>query len=222
MQTIGIQEEGSSPAFTKRMALEAYECDNQRRPMTRLADIGCGRGELSALLGQRSQDVMMMDSYRPPTLPPGASFVQADLNGNWPIESGSIDMAFAVEVIEHVENPRHFMREFARILKPGGFGYVSTPNNHSLLSKLTMLLKGEHRFFQGLSYPGHITPLLECDCQRILAERKLRLIRFFYSNEDTLPLVPLRVRLPGKLFSMTWGWLFEKPAATLDAPASGK
>ena len=222
MQVIGIQEEGSSPAFTKRMALEAYAIARQRRPLTRLADLGCGRGELSLQLSELSPDLVMMDSYRPPTLPPGASFVQADLNGDWPIESASVDMAFAVEVIEHVENPRHFLREFARILKPGGFGYVSTPNNHSWLSKLTFLLKGEHRFFQDLSYPGHITPLLECDCLRMLAECNLRLVRFLYSDEDSLPLVHWRSRLPGKHFSMTWGWLFEKPEVTSGGSNAGR
>ena len=122
-----------------------------------------------------------------------------------------MDMAFAVEVIEHVENPRHFLREFTRIIKPGGFGYLSTPNNHSLMSKITFMLKGEHRLFQELCYPAHITALMECDFLRMFAECNLRLVRKFYSNEDTVPLLHWKFRLPGRYFSVTWGLLFEKP-----------
>ncbi len=213
MSTVGMQREGSSPAFTKRMALEACALAQGQRPLKRLADIGCGRGELAARLSQHGYEIVMADSYRPPALPPGATFVETNLNQPWPIPDNSTDMAFALEVIEHVENPRHFVREIARIVVPGGWGFISTPNNHSWMSKLTFLTKGEHRLFQNPSYPGHITALLECDFRRILVECDLRVTRFFYSDEDTLPILNWPIRLKGRAFSVSWGVLFEKSDA---------
>lgn len=208
-----MQEEGSSPGFTKHMALAAYAYVQQQRHFPkRLADIGCGRGELAALLSPYGQEIVMADSYRPPVLPPSATFVETDLNRPWPIPDHSVDLAFALEVIEHVENPRHFVRELTRILCPGGWGFISTPNNHSWMSKLTFLTRGEHRLFQDPSYPGHITALLECDFRRIFAECGVQVLRYFYSDEDTLPVLHWPIRLKGRAFSVCWGILFRKPA----------
>ena len=206
-----MQEEGSSPSFTKRMALEAYAYVQEHAVPKRLADIGCGRGELASLLSQHGHEIVMADSYRPRLLPPRATFVETNLNESWPIPDASIDFAFALEVIEHVENPRQFMREISRILVPGGYGFVSTPNNHSWMSKLTFLIRGEHRLFQAPSYPGHITALLKCDFMRIFQECGLQLVRCYYSNEDTLPILHYTVRLPGRAFSLSWGLLFRRP-----------
>lgn len=183
----------------------------QRRiPIT--ADIGAGSGELSKMLAQFSDSLFMLDFYRPAASPAErTTFVQTDLNTNWPIPDNLVDFGFALEVIEHVENPRHFMRQFARILKPGAFGFLTTPNNHSWASKLTFLLKGEHRRFQNPSYPAHLTPLLQCDLERILSEAGLMRLRWFYSNCDTLPRLHWSIRLPGKAFSDSIGVLFKKP-----------
>jgi SAM-dependent methyltransferase len=210
--TFGYFQEGWSPAYTKRMALEAKLAAVGQRRIPIAADIGAGSGEFSRTLTQCSGSVLMLDFYRPVGEPPErTTFVQTDLNASWPLPDDSVDFGFALEVIEHVENPRHFMRQFARILKPGGFGFLTTPNNHSWASKLTFLLKGEHRRFQGPSYPAHLTPLLQCDLERILAEVRLLRLCWSYSNCDTLPRLHWNIRLPGKAFSDSMGILFQKP-----------
>jgi 2-polyprenyl-3-methyl-5-hydroxy-6-metoxy-1,4-benzoquinol methylase len=208
---LGVQKAGLSPSYTKRMALEAYEFAFRGRRCDAMADIGAGKGELSTMVAPLTTRLVMLDLHPPTDLPAGAEFVAVDLNFSWNVASGTIDFAFALECIEHVENPRHFMKEIARILRPGGYGFVSTPNNHSLASKLTFLLKGEHRLFQDASYPAHITPLLRCDLLRILRENQLRPIRWFYSNEDVIPKMGWRIRLPGPLFSLSHGVLFTRP-----------
>ena len=176
------------------------------------ADIGAGSGGLSRMLTQFSDKVFMLDFYHPAgASPERTTFFQTDLNTHWPVPDNSVDFGFALEVVEHVENPRHFMRQFARVLKPGAFGFLTTPNNHSWASKLTFLLKGEHRRFQDPSYPAHLTPVLQCDLERILSELRLTRLRWFYSNCDTLPRLHWNIRLPGKAFSDSMGVLFQKP-----------
>lgn len=49
---------------------------------------------------------------------------------------GSIDLAFSWEVIEHVGNPRIFLEEIARLLKPNGRAMISTPNRKDVLMAL--------------------------------------------------------------------------------------
>jgi hypothetical protein len=56
----------------------------------------------------------MLEYNRPQELPPKAEFLPTDLNDRWPLCNEASDFGFALEVIEHLENPRHFMREFTQ------------------------------------------------------------------------------------------------------------
>jgi 2-polyprenyl-3-methyl-5-hydroxy-6-metoxy-1,4-benzoquinol methylase len=93
-----------------------------------------------------------------------------------------------VEVIEHLENPRAFVRELARIVRPGGWVVVTTPNQLSALSLLTLAVKGRFSAFQDASYPAHRTALLEIDLRRILAECGLGDLAVTYTALGRLPL----------------------------------
>src|SRR5262249_15236694 len=81
----------------------------------------------------------------------------------------SFDGAMGIEVLEHLENPRFFFRELARVLAPSAVAVVSTPNLTSVLSRLLFLGCGQWDLF--FNHPwrlrdpysalvqGHITPL---------------------------------------------------------------
>ncbi len=45
-----------------------------------------------------------------------------------PLDDGSIEFTFALEVIEHLVSPSHLFAEASRILVPGGYLLVTTPN----------------------------------------------------------------------------------------------
>jgi 2-polyprenyl-3-methyl-5-hydroxy-6-metoxy-1,4-benzoquinol methylase len=80
----------------------------------------------------------------------------------------------SVETIEHLENPRAFLRELARIARPGAPVIVTTPNQLSALSLLTLVTRQRFASFQDVHYPAHRTALLEVDLRRIAAEIGLR------------------------------------------------
>ena len=46
----------------------------------------------------------------------------------WPLEDESADLIVSDNVLEHVEDPDHFLAECNRILKPGGYVCIRTPN----------------------------------------------------------------------------------------------
>jgi SAM-dependent methyltransferase len=59
---------------------------------------------------------------------------------NAPFEKHSFDLVFLGEIIEHVNDPRMFVRAVAGFLKPDGYVAVTTPNLDCLWSKMTFQL----------------------------------------------------------------------------------
>jgi len=51
---------------------------------------------------------------------------------NLPFADGSVDIILSSEVIEHLPDPMPALKEMARVLKPGGYAMVTTPNPHNL------------------------------------------------------------------------------------------
>jgi 2-polyprenyl-3-methyl-5-hydroxy-6-metoxy-1,4-benzoquinol methylase len=57
-----------------------------------------------------------------------------------PWEASAFDAVVAGEVIEHVVNTDHLLREVARVLRPGGVLVITTPNLASLENRIRLLL----------------------------------------------------------------------------------
>ncbi|HEX9937509.1 MAG TPA: class I SAM-dependent methyltransferase [Longimicrobium sp.] len=154
-----------------------------------LVDVGCGTGNLWPFVRGSFDRYVGVDAVRYDGFPAGGEFVAADLDrGEIPLPAGSAEVVAAVETIEHLENPRAFVRALARAARPGGWVIVTTPNQLSLLSRATLLSRGEHNAFRDGSYPAHITALLEVDLRRIAAECGLADAAVEYSASGRLPL----------------------------------
>jgi len=119
--------------------------------------------------------------------PPEGEFHAADLDAQALPFAGAADVGAAVETIEHLENPRAFVRALVRAAKPGGWGIVTTPNQLSLLSRATLVARGEHNAFRDASYPAHITALLEVDLRRIATECGLQEVAVEFSGRGRVP-----------------------------------
>ena len=160
----------------------------ERRAAGVLADVGCGTGALARQLLPRFGRVIGVDIVRYEGLPPQVDFRRGDLDREpLPIADGSVDVAAAVETIEHLENPRAFVRELVRVVHRGGWVVVTTPNQLSGLSLLTLIVKRRFSAFQDSSYPAHRTALLEVDLRRIAAECGLRDVEVSYTRSGRIP-----------------------------------
>jgi 2-polyprenyl-3-methyl-5-hydroxy-6-metoxy-1,4-benzoquinol methylase len=206
---IGKQQAGSSHYSIKQMALKALASltDGQFDSM---ADIGSGTGTFAMEMKAQADHVVLLDASPPAALPQGFTAFVCDLNNTWPLPHESVSLAVALEVIEHLENPRHFFREMHRILKSGGYGFVSTPYNLNLVARCLFLLKGQHRHFQDFSYPAHITPLLPVDISRLATETGFRILSVHYNYTDVLPLLKREIHIRHPLFSNSFGVLLKK------------
>ncbi len=67
-----------------------------------------------------------------------------DLNQPLPYANERFDLVYSTEVIEHVEGHRNFVSEAGRVLRPGGWLVLTTPNIHRLASRWQFLLAGLH------------------------------------------------------------------------------
>lgn len=99
-----------------------------------ISDLGCGNGWLEKQLPE--YNISAID------------YPQYDFNvGKLPYEDNSLDGAIAFQVLEHLENPYHFVREVHRVLKSGGKFICSTPNVFHLYNRISFLKNGNHYRF---------------------------------------------------------------------------
>jgi 2-polyprenyl-3-methyl-5-hydroxy-6-metoxy-1,4-benzoquinol methylase len=153
-----------------------------------LVDVGCGSGQLWPHVRTHFGRYVGVDVVRYDGFPSDGEFHALDLDrGAAPLPDGVADVAAGVETIEHLENPRAFVRELTRLAKPGGWIIITTPNQHSLLSKTRFVLRGEHAAFTDTSYPAHLTALLAVDLRRMAAECGLMDVAIEYSGRGRVP-----------------------------------
>lgn len=58
----------------------------------------------------------------------------------WPVESSSVDICLSDNVLEHVADPEQFFSECQRVVKPGGYVCIRTPNVLSYFGLISRLV----------------------------------------------------------------------------------
>jgi len=117
------------------------------RPL-RIFEASAGVAYLSRELADKGHDVTI-SNYRLQGIP-GVREVEADLNKPLPFADASFDVVLCREVIEHVESVPHSLREFSRILVPGGRLVLTFPNRLHVRSRILHLFTG---FYRGMASP---------------------------------------------------------------------
>jgi 2-polyprenyl-3-methyl-5-hydroxy-6-metoxy-1,4-benzoquinol methylase len=163
----------------------------------RVLEFGAGTG---TLIGQLVADGSACSFTgadllpRPAGIPNDIEWIHADLNAPLPCPDGSFDAIISTEVIEHLENPRAVFREFARLLRPGGRLLLTTPNQESIRSLASLIIRGHHVAFLDESYPAHVTALVRKDLDRLCLEAGFEPPAFSYTDSGAVP----------KWTSLTW------------------
>lgn len=134
-----------------------------------ILDVGCGTGALLAQLRDRGYRQLTGLDISPPRDVAGIGFHSVDLDGPLlPIADQSVDLALAVEVIEHMENPGALLGEIRRTLRPSGHFLLTTPNVHSVEARLRLLLLGKLKQFDQLGDPTHLYPVFRFPFARLI------------------------------------------------------
>lgn len=140
-QSNPTSHEVASHAGAEFFCQELRELDSTfEKPGSKILVAGCGAGHEAALI-QRLLDAQvhavdvvdeLLDSFRnwPQLHYQVASVCQL------PFDVGTFDAIFYHHVIEHVDDPAASLIELSRVLKPGGWLFVGTPNRHRLVSSV--------------------------------------------------------------------------------------
>jgi 2-polyprenyl-3-methyl-5-hydroxy-6-metoxy-1,4-benzoquinol methylase len=133
-------------------------------PASVVLDVGCGNGSFIALFQDRNWQLHGSD-LSPSGIEiarktsPGINFFLADgqtLCTHFLATFGPVDVVLSTEVIEHLYDPRNFLRNCYTLLKPHGTIVLTTPY-HGYLKNLLLAISGKmDQHFTVLWDHGHI------------------------------------------------------------------
>jgi SAM-dependent methyltransferase len=131
-------EELSPPAFVNARLEEITAEFAPYRRENRLLDVGCGAGNLLQAARKNGWNAQGLDvSAGAVKHARGLGFevFEGELQ-DAAFPSGQFDVVTAAELLEHLFDPRPLLREVARILRPGGLFWTTTPHARGLSGRL--------------------------------------------------------------------------------------
>jgi methionine biosynthesis protein MetW len=141
----------------------------------RVVDVGCGEGSLGMKIRDKYQEVYGIDISEEAVRIANQNGIlahQANLNvERAPFPDGFFDAAVSLDVIEHVFDPIRFIKEIYRILSPGGYAVISTPNIRKVQRILTLIAgRFPHTSYDPVGYDGgHLHYFTSHDMKDILS-----------------------------------------------------
>jgi 2-polyprenyl-3-methyl-5-hydroxy-6-metoxy-1,4-benzoquinol methylase len=141
-------------------------------PGARVLDVGCGEGALLWAAGRLGLEPHGCDLAEPAVelarqLVEGGR-IHVGTIAELPYPPASFDCLVALEVIEHLPNPRPFVESASRLLRPGGRLLLTTPNRHRLFAVLKRSVGRPH---SSTDYPPHHYTRWSAGALRQLLER---------------------------------------------------
>jgi 2-polyprenyl-3-methyl-5-hydroxy-6-metoxy-1,4-benzoquinol methylase len=145
---------------------------------TRVLDLGAGIGALSQRLLDHGFRVTAVD-LAPDRYRAKAPIQAADLNSDFRLNlTERPSLITAIELVEHLQNPRHFIRQCLALLPAGGHLLMTSPNLESWVSRIRFLRSGRPSWFADGDYAdtGHITPIFSWQVAQVCREERASLI----------------------------------------------
>jgi SAM-dependent methyltransferase len=154
-------------------------------PGGRVLDVGCGLGTSTRMLREAGFDAVGTDTSAR-FLPHEEGFFVADFARRTELPDRAFAGAGALNVIEHVADPRAFLDELVRVVQPGGLVVICSPNLTSPLvgARILVDLVRRRTPYLGLRRPGAALALLARNIGRSVAAARGR--DAFAARTDTL------------------------------------
>jgi len=132
------EESLSPPAFVQTRLEEITAGFSSYRKENRLLDIGCGAGNLLLAArknGWNAQGLEVAEQATEHVRKLGFEVFQGELQ-QAEFRSQHFDVITAAEILEHLSEPRLLVQEVARVLRPGGLFWTTTPHARGLSARV--------------------------------------------------------------------------------------
>ena len=98
------------------------------------------------------------------------------------------DLIVAIEILEHLHDPRHFISNALQVLSSNGYLLITSPNTESWLSRIRFLRDGHFLWFDETDYHsyGHLTPIFSWQIRQICREFGAELVRVTSTKNSLL------------------------------------
>ncbi len=154
----------------------------------RIADLGAGSGAWAGRLMAEGHTLYPVERDRASFALTTVDPIVADLDEPFAhlVPSG-LDAVTALEIIEHLENPRHLLREARKLLAPNGFLIVTTPNIECVPARLRFLAAGQLRGFDRdpkFNDLTHITPIQTYLFEKMAASTGFQIVHHGFNRPD--------------------------------------
>ncbi|RBP00967.1 methyltransferase family protein [Roseiarcus fermentans] len=155
---------------------------SQGGPKAGVLDLGAGSGELLQRLGDAGYtDLNAADLFDGNFKLSDVPFTRVDLNRKFSEKfRRKFTLVIMSSVIEHLDSPRHALKEVRALLDDGGLLTLSKPNVGFWEGRLKFLLTGDLWSFGESEYRGvrHISPLTSTQMRLMLHEIGFEVVAF--------------------------------------------
>lgn len=181
-----------------------------------VVDLGCGTGLYSSVLKKYDNyyiGIDMSSSALEIAKAEGINVIAGEAEAI-PVADETVDYLFSTEVIEHVISPEKMMQEIYRILKPGGYGFITTTTYQFIIfhyiwvlseikfkfRDIAMYLKGflfkkQRNEFVRLLYDftgGHLWGFMKKDLIQLVKKSSLEIDDVYYLNVQSM--IPFKLK----------------------------
>jgi 2-polyprenyl-3-methyl-5-hydroxy-6-metoxy-1,4-benzoquinol methylase len=182
------------------------------KKQTKVLEIGCADGSFSRFLKKNGFEVSAIDIAENAVenaKKMGISAYVCDIEKGSNFADSSFDAIVACEVIEHLYDTDFFLREIKRVVKDGGYIFLSTPNLASLKNRIILMLGKYPQYSEyrlGEKEAGHIRSYTAPVLKKQLIENGFKVEKVVSPNF----LCPMTKKIPRflKLIAMWLGDVF--------------
>jgi SAM-dependent methyltransferase len=149
----------------------------------KVLDLGSGSGKISRLIESEGHEVVALDCSKQAVRKSkqrGIASLRANLNRDLlPFSTGSFDVVWCSDLIEHVFSLPKLTKEIHRVLKKGGTWIITVPNSGHFVFRCLGLLG---RMPPALQDSGHVSFFTEHSLRQLIASRDFEIHDFYGRN----------------------------------------
>lgn len=180
----------------------------------RVLDVGCGFATTSQEIQRRGNEVTGIEASVDAVAVARtriARVIEADLHDTSKLEGESFDTIIFADVLEHLAWPLAVLRDYLRLLAPGGSVIISLPNVGLWSVRLGLLAGRFHYQDTGVLDRTHLRFFTRRSARQLIERAGLFVERTTYNPGLVRPFVPLAKKI------LTRGREDHDPAAILDS-----